>query len=108
MVASGAALASSNCFGSDNMRTCTDRHGNSYQVHKFGNTTQVYGTNPQTGSSWSQTSQTYGNTTHHSGTAANGQNWNSTTQRMGNNSHTYGTDSRGRSFSQTCNQFGCF
>lgn len=104
--ASGAVQA--NCVGTNMYQNCYDQSGNNYQVQRYGNTTLVQGSNAQTGNTWSQTSQTYGNTTHHYGTAADGNQWNSTTQTFGNQSHTYGTDSRGNTFSTTCNQFGCF
>lgn len=106
MVASLVANAA--CFGSDAFKTCTDDSGNSYNVQKYGNTTNVQGTNAQTGSSWNQTSNTYGNTTHTYGTAANGNSWNSTTRSSPGMSQTYGTDSNGNSFSKTCTQAGCF
>ena len=54
-------LAQTQCFGGENFKTCTDYStGNSYQINKWGNTTQVYGRNPRTGSDWSETSQTFG------------------------------------------------
>lgn len=104
-----AGQAHANCVGTGAMRSCYDsRTGNNYQIQQFGNTTQMQGYNPNTGSNWNQTSQTYGNTTHHSGTASNGNTWNSTTQRIGNQTFTHGIDSQGNSFSKTCNQYGCF
>jgi len=100
--------AQANCVGTNAMQSCFDDKGNSYQVQRFGNTTTVQGSNAQTGNTWNQTSQTFGNTTQHFGTASNGNTWNSTTQTLGNQTHTYGTDSRGNTFSKTCNQYGCF
>ncbi len=97
------------CYGSSNMYTCSDSSGNSYNVNRFGTTTTVNGYNAQTGSSWSQTSQHYGNTTYTQGQAASGNSWNSTTQSYGNGyTNTYGTDSHGRSFSQQCGPYGCY
>jgi hypothetical protein len=64
------------------------------------------GHNANTGSSWSQNSTTFGNTTFHEG-QTNGQTWNMTDQRNGGLRSIYGTDSRGNSFSYTCTQFGC-
>lgn len=96
------------CFGSEAFKTCTDDSGNTYNVQKYGNTTNVQGTNAATGSNWSQTSNTYGNTTQTNGTAANGNSWNSTTNSSPGMTQTYGTDSNGNSFSKTCTQAGCF
>jgi hypothetical protein len=87
--------AFANCFGSANNYNCFDaRTGNSYSVQKYGNSTQMQGYNSGTGSSWSQNSQTYGNTTNVYGTASNGSSWNQTITPNA----TYGTDSRGNSF----------
>lgn len=108
MGALAGGVANANCVGSQTYQNCYDQSGNNYQVQRFGNMTTVQGSNAQTGSTWNQTSQTFGNTTYNYGTAADGNQWNSTTQSIGNQTHTYGTDSRGNSFSTTCNQFGCF
>jgi hypothetical protein len=101
-------VANAGCIGSGAFQSCTDTSGNSYTVNRFGNTTTMNGYNAQTGSTWSQNSNTFGNTTTHSGTASNGNSWNSTEQRMGNTRSIYGTDSQGNSFSKTCGPFGCY
>lgn len=107
LLASSSMYAS--CYGTGNIYTCNDNSGNSYNVQKFGNTTQVQGYNPNTGSSWNQTSQTYGNTTYSNGTASNGNMWNQTTIRNGSvGTTTFGTDSEGNAFNKSCNQFGCY
>lgn len=94
-----AALpASAACIGSGAFYTCTDNSGNNYSVNKFGNTTNVYGSNSRTGSSWNQTTTTYGSNSYTNGRASNGNSWNQTTTPYGS----YGTDSRGNSF----NNFG--
>lgn len=81
---SNSAYAS--CVGSSSVQTCYDaQSGNSYTVQRYGNTTSVYGSNAQTGSTWSQQSYDYGHTTQ-----------------------TYGTDSKGNSWSQTCGKLGCY
>jgi hypothetical protein len=104
----GATLtANASCFGSGSMQTCTDSSGNSYNVQRYGNTTSVQGYNANTGSTWSQTSNTYGNTTSTYGSAANGNTWNSTTYSTPGMTQQYGTDSNGRSFQRTCTQYGC-
>lgn len=100
--------AQSNCFGTENLKTCTDSSGNTYSVSKFGNTTTVQGANAGTGSTWSQTSSTFGNNTYTNGTAANGQPWNQTTSTFGNTTSTYGTDSNGKPFSKSCTQLGSY
>src|SRR4051812_4196421 len=98
--------ANAGCVGSGSFQTCNDASGNSYTVNRFGNTTTMNGHNAQTGSSWSQNSNTFGNTTTHSGTASNGNSWNSTETRTGNTRSIHGTDSQGNSFSKTCGPFG--
>ncbi|WP_211282968.1 hypothetical protein [Pantoea rwandensis] len=96
------------CFGSDAYQTCTDDSGNTYQVQRYGNTTNVHGYNSSTGNSWNQNTTNYGNQTVTNGTAANGQSWNSTTTNLGNRNYIVnGTNSNGESFSHNCNQFGC-
>jgi hypothetical protein len=100
--------AQSSCVGSASLKTCTDDSGNSYTVSKFGNTTNVLGSSAGTGSTWSQTSSTFGNTTYTNGVAANGQLWNQTTSSIGHSTYTYGTDANGKPFSKTCTQFGSY
>ncbi|WP_255440856.1 hypothetical protein [Caenimonas sedimenti] len=98
--------AQASCFGSGSFQTCTDSSGNNYNVQRYGNTTNVQGYNPSAGSNWNQSSQTYGNTTFHNGTAANGISWNGTTQTYGNTQFSNGTDSRGNSYNRTCQRIG--
>jgi hypothetical protein len=101
-------VVNAGCFGSEAFKTCTDDSGNTYNVQKFGGTTNVQGTNSQTGSAWSQTSNTFGNTTQTYGNAANGSTWNSTTIASPGMTQQFGTDSKGDSFNKTCTQAGCF
>lgn len=96
------------CYGTGAFRSCTDDSGNSYTVQRYGNTTQVQGYNANTGSTWNQSSSTYGNTTQTYGTAVNGQNWNSTTIVSPGMVNQSGTDSNGRSFNKTCTSAGCY
>lgn len=96
------------CVGSPGFQTCTDQSGNNYQVHRFGGSTSVYGSNPNTGSSWSQQSHSTGNMSSTYGNASNGQSWNSTTVTSPGMVQQFGTDSKGRSFSRTCTAAGCF
>lgn len=108
LIAAFSASAYANCFGSPTMQTCTDNNGNSYQVNRFGNTTTVHGYNAQTGSSWNETANTYGNNTYINGTAANGASWNENIMNLGNGSRIInGTNSQGRSFSRYCTAYGC-
>ena len=94
---SGGVMAA--CTGTGAYQTCYDSNtGNSYNVQRYGNTTQMNGTNSRTGSSWNQTSQTYGNTTQHTGRASNGNSWNSTQTEIGGTTYYNGTDSNGNSF----------
>ncbi len=90
-------IASANCYGSANMYNCYDaQSGNSYNVFKSGNSTYMQGYNAGTGSSWSQQSNTIGNTTFMNGTSSSGSSWN---QTITPNS-VYGTDSRGNYYSR--------
>lgn len=77
-----AGNAQAACFGSQAMSTCTDDSGNTYNVQRYGNTTQVQGSNPYTGNMWNQTNQTYGNTTYQTGNSSNGNSWNQAIQSM--------------------------
>lgn len=94
-----AGMAQASCIGSSSFSSCTDDRGNNYDVSRFGNTTYVQGRNSGTGSTWSQTSQSVGSTTFHSGTASDGRSWSGTTQSSGGTNYYSGTDSRGNSYS---------
>lgn len=97
-VASFSAHAYCTGTSGSTFRSCTDQHGNSYTVQRHGNTTYTNGYSSSTGSTWSQSSQTYGSTTYHNGTAANGNSWSGTSQSIGNMHFYQGTDSRGNSY----------
>jgi len=99
--------ANASCFGSSNMYSCYDQAGNTYNVQKFGNTTNMQGYNAGTGSSWSQNSQTYGNTTHIQGNS-NGNSWNQTIHKLPGMTTYSGTDTQGNSFFKTCTAHGCY
>ena len=105
-----ASTANAQCFGTGAFQTCTDvQSGNTYQIQRFGNTTQMYGSNPRTGSTWSQTTNKIGNTTFQSGRDSSGNSWNTTRQDLGNGNFTiYGNDSNGNSVSQTCFNGICY
>ncbi|HDX8356737.1 TPA: hypothetical protein RQN15_000461 [Aeromonas hydrophila] len=103
-----SGIASAECIGSDNLKTCYDEHGNTYTVQKFGGTTYVEGQNSRTGSTWSQQSQQLGNSTYTTGQDADGNSWNSTATKMGSSTIINGTDSDGDSFTTTCNEYGCY
>jgi len=106
LLAALPSVASATCTGSDWMQTCRDNEGNTYTVNRFGNTTTVRGNNTNDGSSWSQRSTTWGNTTQTTGTAANGNSWNETERHYGGNTTYSGTDSDGQPYSYTCTQYG--
>ena len=96
------------CFGTQSFYTCNDNSGNSYNVNKFGNNTNVNGYNSATGSQWNEHSTTMGNLTQINGTAANGRHWNETINNFGNGMRTInGVDSNGNSFSTFCGPGGC-
>lgn len=99
----------SNCYGSDSYYTCDDlRSGNTYQITKYGNTTEVQGSNLSTRSSWSQTTNTYGNTSYTTGYDKAGNSWDQTTTHYGDDSYSYsGTDSDGNSFGGSCSYGTC-
>ncbi len=94
------------CYGAANSYNCNDAIGNSYNVQKYGNTTNMQGHNAGTGSNWSQNSQTYGNTTQIQG-QANGRAWNETIQTMPGMTTYSGTNSQGQSYIKTCTAYGC-
>lgn len=102
--------ANASCFGSDSSYTCSDpQSGNTYNVTRFGGSTNMTGTNSRTGSSWSQNSTTYGGITQQNGRSSDGSSWRQTIQKNSlTGGTTYsGTDSKGKSYSKTCTQFGC-
>jgi hypothetical protein len=89
-----SGVAQANCFGTANNYSCHDlQSGNSYNVQKFGGTTNMQGYNANTGSTWSQNSNTIGNTTQIYGNS-NGNSWNQTITPHS----VYGTDSRGNTY----------
>lgn len=101
--------ANSNCFGSENLYTCTDpKTGNSHQISKLGNTTQVNSYNSRTGTTWSQNTQTYGNQSYTTGRDQHGNSWQHNTNQIGNSQYYNGNDSKGNSYSGNCNPYtGC-
>lgn len=103
-----ASAAHSACVGSGSFVTCTDSSGNTYNIQRYGNTTYMQGSNPYTGSNWSQQSSTYSNTTYHNGIAADGSPWSGSTTRIGGTTFHQGIDSKGNPYSRTCNAFGCY
>lgn len=100
------SLANASCFGTGSLRTCNDASGNQYNIQSFGNSTNMQGFNAQTGSNWTQNSQTLGNTAYIQGNT-NGNSWNQTITTMPGMTIQSGTDSRGSSFSRTCTVWGC-
>lgn len=103
-----ALNASAQCIGTNTLATCYDNNGNTYQVNRMGGMTTVNGRNASTGSTWSETSNTIGNSTYTNGRAANGQAWNETQTNLGGgNRMISGRNSQGQSYSYSCNQFGC-
>lgn len=101
--------AANNCFGTDNMYTCTDpQTGNTYNVNKFGNTTQVQANNSRTGASWSQSTQNYGGQSNTTGRDKDGNVWQHNTNQVGNTQHYNGNNSNGGYYNGSCNPYtGC-
>lgn len=100
--------AHAGCYGSSSYYSCSDASGNSYNVQKYGNSTNTQGYNAGTGSAWSQNSQTIGGTTYQRGTDSDGNSWNQTIRKSGGSTTYSGTDSDGNSYYKTCNKFGCY
>ena len=96
------------CVGTSNFYRCNDASGNQYTVNRMGNTTTVQGSNPNTGSQWNQTSNTFGNMTMTQG-QTNGRPWNETQTNLGNGfGIVNGTNSRGKPYSYNCAPYtGC-
>jgi hypothetical protein len=103
MVASPAGAA---CFGSSTFSTCNDDSGNHYTVQRFGNQTTVQGSNPYTGSTWSERSTTFGNMNMTNG-VTNGMPWHENQIDYGNGNRSItGTNSLGQPFSYHCTPYG--
>ncbi len=97
------SIANAQCYGTDSFKHCDDLNtGNSYDITRFGNITQVNGYNSRTGSTWNETATTYGNITDITGTDSNGNSWNENIIRNGNTTTYSGTDAQGNSFYKTC------
>ena len=102
-----SAQANATCIGGPYYSTCSDQHGNNYDVMRYGNSTHMQGYNNRSGSRWSQDSMTSGNMTFHNGRAANGRTWNGTEIRNSDGSRMIsGTDSRGNMYSKFCDAAG--
>ncbi len=79
LLVASAMPAAATCVGGSSFQSCYDaQSGNNYTVQRYGNTTQVYGNNARTGSSWSQQSTDFGNSSFQSGTDKRGRSWSST------------------------------
>lgn len=78
------AAVGATCHGQGSFQTCNDGAGNSYTVKRYGDAVQSQGTDARTGSSWSQTTRTNGDTARHEGRTADGASWSGTSQLMGN------------------------
>lgn len=74
------------CVGNDTIKTCTDLNtGDTYTVSQSGNVTESIGSNSQTGTSWNQSSLTFGNTTYSNGADTQGNTWESSSTHFGPN-----------------------
>lgn len=109
-IASALALASpvsANCNTIGTTTYCSDNQsGNRYSVQDYGNTTTMRGSNPRTGSRWSQRSQTIGGSTYHSGQDSQGNNWRNRTDQsdLYRNNRNNGVTGRGIT---NCGIAGC-
>ena len=100
-----AGMAHAACVGTGALQTCNDASGNSYMVNRMGNMTMMNGSNAQTGSQWSETTNTMGPMTTYNG-QTNGRAWNMTEQNYGATRTYNGTNADGEPFSYTCTQYG--
>ncbi len=101
-----STTASATRSTTDSLQACYDASsGNSYQVQRYGNTTQMNGYKAETASSCNRTSHSIGNTTFHTGTSADGNSWNSTQQEIGVTTFYNGADSQANSFSCSQSEF---
>jgi hypothetical protein len=94
------------CTGTGAYRFCSDASGNAYTVNRLGSSTFVNGSNAQTGSTWSQSTQRIGSSSFTNGYNSQGQSWNATSTTMGNTTLQSGTDSAGRAFSSQITRIG--
>lgn len=95
------STANAACFGSSSFQNCSDSYGNNYTVQRYGNSTYMQGNNARTGSSWSQDSTNFGNSTFTNG-VTNGRSWNMQQNSFGGVSTYSGQDSNGDFFGGTC------
>lgn len=113
LIVAAAAVAASpavaECYGGGSFRTCYDiQSGNTYSTTTTGSTSQTYGTNSRTGSTWSQDSISTGGYTTTTGRDSDGNTWNVDTYSSGGMTFQSGHDSDGNYFSRTCTDSGCF
>ncbi|MEI1702486.1 hypothetical protein V8P79_08575 [Acinetobacter baumannii] len=104
------AYDNNNCYGTSYSDSCSDSNSrNNYSITKYGNTTEVEGSNYQTGSRWNQSTYDYGNgMTSTTGHDKNGNSWSIDTQKVGDTTYYNGRDSEGKSFSYSCDSYyGC-
>ncbi|TFH85235.1 hypothetical protein EQG41_18140 [Billgrantia azerbaijanica] len=102
---SSPAMAGCSSFGSST--NCYDaQSGNRYSIQEYGNTTIMRGSNPRTGSRWSQRSNTIGGSTYHRGRDAQGNSWRGRTDHndLYQNNRSNGLTGRGIS---SCGIAGC-
>lgn len=91
---------------------CTDGSGNAYTVQSNGTTVSVQGSNPTTGSSWSNNYQTDGTTTYDRGMRdekgiSDDKSWDKTIRTTPGGTTYSGTNSKGLPFQRTCPTHGC-
>lgn len=79
-----SSLVHAECVGNDTIKTCTDLNtGDTYTVSQYGNVTESVGGNSLTGTSWNQSSLTFGNTTYSNGADTQGNTWESSSTHLG-------------------------
>lgn len=94
-------------LGNNSFETKTDpQSGNTYSIQRSGDQTIMRGHNPNTGSSWSQRSQSSGSSTFHSGQSSDGNSWSGTTSNNGSTTLNQGIDSSGDPYSSSSSNLG--
>lgn len=80
-LALAATPAFANCYGTGIYQSCTSANGTS--SFSSGGTTSMLGYDAPSGTSWSGTASTYGNTTAYQGMASDGTTWSGQTNNYG-------------------------
>lgn len=101
-ITSISTLASANCIKTGTITSCYDsQSGNSYTTYDFGNSSITNGSNANTGTTWTQNTTRFGDSSYSSGYSSKGTTWSQNTTRFGDTSITNGNSSSGKSWNST-------